>query len=132
MAGDRLAKLIAANQRAPYAKTAFDLAVENGFRGSVADWIESLKGARGAKGDRGEDGLNGKAGDPGPRGPQGPKGDMGPMPAHEWRGTELRFEIAPNEWGEFVDLKGEKGDKGDGGGGGAVLVTGNSYMPVGF
>lgn len=131
MGSELLAKLLAANQR-PYSKTAFDLAVENGFRGSVAQWLESLRGGRGQKGDQGAPGVNGKAGDLGPRGPRGPEGPIGPMPAHEWRGTELRFEIAPNEWGEFVDLKGPKGDKGDGGGGGAILVTGNSYMPVGF
>lgn len=131
MAGELLAKLIAANQqRAPYAKTAFDLAVESGFRGSVADWIESLKGARGARGERGETGLNGKAGDQGPRGPAGPKGDTGPPPAHEWRGTELRFMHPDGEWGQFVDLKGEAGKPGIGGG--AVVLQTNSYMPGGW
>ena len=133
MAGERLAKLIAENQRTPYVKTAFDLAVEHGFRGSVADWLESLRGARGEKGGRGDDGVNGKAGDQGPRGPQGPKGDqgeIGPMPRHEWKGTELRFEVQPGEWGPYVDLKGPKGDAALGGG--AVLVVGNSYMPSGW
>lgn len=118
----------------PPGKDAYELAITRGyFSGTLEQWIESLKGARGDKGDRGIDGINGKDGAQGPRGPAGPKGDRGPPPEHEWRGTELRFMHPDGEWGSFVDLKGEKGDKGTpGSGGGAVLVTGNSYMPVGF
>lgn len=61
---------------------------------------------------------------PGPRGPAGPPGPIGPMPQHEWRGTELRFEIKPGEWGDFVDLRGPAGPGGGGGGGGSSSETG--------
>lgn len=77
-------------------------------------------------------------------GEAGADGAIGPMPAHEWRGTQLRFEVAPGEWGAFVDLrgpvgrtgnsgggiKGEKGDTGPQGLPGASV--GNSYMPGGW
>lgn len=96
----------------------YEIAVRNGFDGSEPEWLASLQGAPGKKAD------------PGPRGP------IGPMPRHEWRGTELRFQMAPDQWGKFVDLKGDKGDKGDGGiaaiGGGTVIIQGNSYMPAGW
>lgn len=43
------------------------------------------------------------------KGDKGDKGDIGPMPRHEWDGTALRFEKAPGEWGEYVDLRGPRG-----------------------
>lgn len=49
---------------------------------------------------------------PGPEGPPGPPGEpghIGPMPKHEWRDTELRFEIAPHQWGKWTDLQGPPG-----------------------
>lgn len=43
-------------------KSAYDIALENGFEGTVTEWLESLKGEKGEKGDKGEDGQNGNAG----------------------------------------------------------------------
>lgn len=69
----------------------------------------------------------------GDRGPQGPAGDLGPMPAHEWQGTRLRFEVESGKWGPFVDLRGPRGA---GGGGGSVIGSATrssfSYMPGGW
>jgi len=45
--------------RGPEGKSAYDLAVENGFEGTMEEWIESLKG------------------ETGPRGPEGPQGPPG-------------------------------------------------------
>jgi hypothetical protein len=65
----------------------------------------------------------------GPPGPQGPQGDIGPMPKHEWRGTELRFEQASGKWGQWVDLQGPAGKVqvfhvgGGGGGAGSTQVA---------
>jgi hypothetical protein len=73
------------------------------------------------------DGEQGEVGPRGEQGPPGPKGDIGPMPRHEWNGTELRFQLAPDRWGAWVDLKGDKGDKGeDGKSGGTAVVGGGS------
>lgn len=55
-------------------KSAYELAVENGFDGSEKDWLESLKGA---KGDKGEPGDKGDKGEPGDKGDKGDKGDTG-------------------------------------------------------
>jgi hypothetical protein len=46
---------------------------------------------------------------------KGDKGDTGPMPAHEWKGTALRFEQPNGTWGKFVDLKGATGKDGNAG-----------------
>ena len=70
-------------------KSAYEVALQNGFTGTEADWLTSLKGQ---KGDAGEPGATGAKGDPGEKGATGAKGD-------------------PGEKGE----RGEKGEKGDAG-----------------
>jgi hypothetical protein len=59
---------------------------------------------------------------PGPPGPQGPQGDVGPMPLHQWRGSELRFQLSPEQWGAWVDLQGPPGKDGE-------RVVGGGYAP---
>lgn len=68
-------------------------------------------------------------GEPGPPGPQGPKGDK---PAHEWKGTALRFENPDGTWGDAVDLRGPKGSRGasGGGGGSGIGVLQDVSLPV--
>ena len=68
-------------------KSAYEIALQNGFVGTETDWLESLKGQ---KGDTGEPGAAGAKGDPGEKGDQGEPG-------------------TPGEKGE----RGEKGEKGD-------------------
>ena len=58
-------------------KSAYEIAVDNGFQGSEIQWIESLKGKNGEKGDTGEKGLQGIKGDKGEKGLKGDKGDKG-------------------------------------------------------
>ena len=43
-------------------KSAFEIAVENGFIGTEAEWLESLKGKDGTDGQPGKDGVDGKDG----------------------------------------------------------------------
>lgn len=60
--------------------SAYQLAVQNGFNGSLTSWMNSLIGAKGDKGDTGEKGDKGETGDrglTGLQGPQGLKGDKG-------------------------------------------------------
>lgn len=40
-------------------KSAYELAVENGFEGTLEDWLDSLKGADGANGENGQGGIDG-------------------------------------------------------------------------
>lgn len=51
----------------------FELAQQNGFTGTVADWLKSLIGPAGSSGS----GSTGATGATGPAGPAGPKGDAG-------------------------------------------------------
>ena len=51
--------------------SAYDIAIENGFEGTEAEWLESLKGSDGT------DGAKGDKGDTGARGLKGDKGDAG-------------------------------------------------------
>ncbi len=52
-------------------KSAYELAVENGFAGTEKEWLDSLKGEQGIQG------AQGIQGDPGVMGAQGPKGEQG-------------------------------------------------------
>lgn len=58
--------------------SAYDVAVENGFVGTVTDWLASLKGEKGDAGDKGDKGDKGETGPQGPQGIQGPEGPAGP------------------------------------------------------
>lgn len=63
-------------------KSAYEIALENGFEGTEAEWLESLKGDTGPAGPQGEKGETGDAGPSGPQGetgPQGPQGETGPQ-----------------------------------------------------
>lgn len=42
-------------------KSAYELAVENGFKGSLTEWLDSLVGEEGKNGENGKDGTNGKS-----------------------------------------------------------------------
>src|SRR5690606_35956089 len=46
-------------------KSAYEVAVENGYAGSETDWLASLKGADGQDGTNGADGQDGAKGDDG-------------------------------------------------------------------
>lgn len=88
------------------------------------DGRHGVDGVAGKDGRDGIDGKDGAAGIAGKQGKPGPRGPMGPMPRHQWKDTSLRFEAAPNVWGEYVELRGPPGRTGTssqviyGGGGG--------------
>lgn len=52
-------------------KSAYEVAVANGFEGTEAEWLASLRGADGKKGDKGDKGANGSKGDDGEKGADG-------------------------------------------------------------
>ena len=76
-------------------KSAYQIAVEQGYQGSESDWLSSLKGDKGDTGERGEKGDTGLQGERGEKGETGQQGEQGPK-------------------GEKGD-PGEKGEKGDAG-----------------
>ena len=61
-------------KQASQEKSAYEIAVKNGFAGTESEWLESLHGKNG---DTGAPGPQGPKGDTGATGPQGPKGDTG-------------------------------------------------------
>lgn len=75
-------------------KSAYEIALQNGFTGTEADWLTSLKGqkgdtgAPGAKGAPGEKGERGEKGDVGETGEKGEKGDTGTPGKDGVKGTD--------------------------------------------
>lgn len=70
--------------------SAYEVAVDNGFVGTEAEWLASLVGPEGPQGEPGTDGQDGApgadgqdgaTGPEGPQGPQGPQGQPGPAGA---------------------------------------------------
>ena len=116
-------------------KNNYEIAVDNGFEGTEAEWLETLKGEIGPQGPIGPQGLQGEQGPIGPQGPRGekgeqgevgPQGEQGPVGPQGEQGPQGEMgpqgpqgEIGPmgpmgpqGEIGPKGD-KGEKGDKGD-------------------
>ena len=87
--------------------SAYEVAVSNGFIGSVNEWLLSLKGEDGVDGPQGERGEIGPKGDTGGMGPQGAPGNDGYTPI---KGVDY-FDGAKGDTGA-QGLKGDKGDTG--------------------
>ena len=86
----------------PRGKSAYEVAVENGFSGTETEWLASLKGATGAAGTDGKDGTDGKTPYIGDNGNWYIGADDTGKPSRGAKGDK----------GEKGD-KGAKGDKGD-------------------
>ena len=78
-------------------KSAYQIAVEQGYQGSESDWLSSLKG------DKGEKGNTGAKGNPGQDGTDGKSAYA--------IAVEHGYEDSEEKW--LLSLKGEKGDPGD-------------------
>lgn len=65
----------------PRGPSAFDVAVAEGFTGTVTQWLASLVGPSGPIGAPGSAGATGPTGPTGPAGPQGATGPRGPVGA---------------------------------------------------
>ena len=96
-------------------KSAYEIAVENGFVGTEQEWLDSLQGEEGPTGPPGPPGNDGSDGDPGPPGADGSPGQNGEE-------GESAYEVWLGEGNtgteqDFLDsLKGDEGPPGDGGG----------------
>ena len=121
----------------PRGKSAYEIAKENGFDGTEAEWLASLKGAPGAPGTNGKDGEDGETpyvgengnwyigeddtGKPS-RGAKGEPGKDGATPTFSIEsvetgepGTDADVTMtgdAPNHGLKFVIPRGDKGDTG--------------------
>ena len=85
-------------------KSAYEIAVENGFVGTETEWLASLKGAPGKDGAPGRDGADGAPGR------DGTDGRDGVSATHEWNGTTLTITSASGT--TSANLKGDPGRDG--------------------
>lgn len=96
-------------------KSAYQIAVEQGYQGSESDWLSSLKG------DKGEKGNTGAKGNPGQNGAEGKSAYA--------IAVEHGYENSEDEW--LLSLKGEKGDTGERGEKGDAGVAGkDGFSPI--
>lgn len=107
-------------------KSAYEVAVGDGYIGTEAEWLASLKGAKGDKGDAGVAGATGPTGAAGKTGATGETGSKGADGATGKSAYEI-WEAQGNTGsiGDFLaSLKGDKGDTGVQGTAGATGKTG--------
>ena len=101
-------------------KSAYELAVTQGFKGDLTSWLESLRGPQGKQGEQGpagKDGERGPQGLPGADGKQGPAGQPG-QPGKDGKDGQSAYQIAVNngfsgsetDW--LASLKGHDGHDG--------------------
>ena len=96
-------------------KSAYQIAVEQGYQGSESDWLSSLKG------DKGEKGNTGAKGNPGQDGAEGKSAYA--------IAVEHGYEDSEDKW--LLSLKGEKGDAGERGEKGDAGVDGkDGFSPI--
>jgi hypothetical protein len=91
-------------------KSAYEIAVENGFSGTESEWLASLKGEKGDKGDKGDTGAQGIQGVQGIQGERGEKGETGEKGADGVNGKDGK-DGAKGDKGE-TGAQGLKGDSG--------------------
>ena len=82
--------------------TAYEIAVANGFTGTIEEWLGSLVGATGATGPKGDTGDTGPQGLQGEQGIQGLTGDTGPAGADGINGTDGISFTWKGEWSPTV------------------------------
>ena len=80
-------------------KSAYEIAVDNGFVGTESEWLESLKGESGASGLTGSNGLNGEDGKDGEAGKDGENGKS----AYELYCEKYGYTGTEDEWLEAIN-----------------------------
>jgi len=88
-------------------KSAYEVAVENGFIGTETEWLLSLKGEKGDTGEQGLQGIQGEKGDKGDKGDTGERGFQGEQGERGLQGLQ-------GEQG-IQGIQGIKGDTGNNG-----------------
>lgn len=135
--------------------SAYQVAVQHGFKGTEDEWLISLKGEKGETGPKGDKGDTGEKGATGERGPQGLQGERGLQGVQGEKGEQgIQGPVGPKgEQGEqgIQGIQGPQGPKGDTGSGlnikgeldsesqlpqegvsgDAWLISGNLYVYVG-
>ena len=120
-------KIIAEGIETAQGKSAFEIAVENGFVGTESEWLASLKGEKGTDGKDGKDGTNGADGKDGQNGTDG----RGITSTEINANGELILTYSDGSIANVGIVKGAdgaKGDKGEKGDTGATGADGTDYV----
>ena len=83
-------------------KSAYQIAVDNGYIGNESTWVASLKGD---KGDTGAQGPKGDKGDPGLQGPKGDQGNDGFTPIITFNNEKTEMTVRGKTTTDKVDFK---------------------------
>lgn len=107
--------------------SAYEVAIKNGYTGTEAEWLATLKGEKGEKGEPGTKGSDGK---PGKDGVDGANGTDGKPGANGLSAYELAAKngFTGNEAAWLDSLKGDKGDRGPKGDDGQNGVDGKDGL----
>ena len=112
-------------------KSAYQIALDNGFVGSQSEWLASLKGDKGDKGEKGDtgeqgiQGIQGEKGDTGVPGKDGKDGKNGITPTI---GANGNWYIGSTDTGKpSRGDKGEQGPQGERGADGKTPIKGTDY-----
>ena len=112
-------------------KSAYQIALDNGFVGSQSEWLASLKGDKGDKGEKGDtgeqgiQGIQGEKGDTGVPGKDGKDGKNGITPTI---GANGNWYIGSTDTGKpSRGAKGEQGSQGERGTDGKTPIKGTDY-----
>lgn len=77
-------------------KSAYEVAIANGFAGTQTEWLESLKGDAGADGNDGQDGVNGDT----------IIDQRTQMPIKMWTGTQSQYDaVTPKDASTLYVIK---------------------------
>lgn len=100
-------------------KSAYELAVENGFIGTLSEWLASLEGVQGPQGEQGVEGpqgpqgIQGDTGNNGTNGADGTPGDDGREVEFQKNATHIQWRyVGEVSWTNLVALTDIKGDQG--------------------
>ena len=85
-------------------KTAYEIAVEQGFEGDEQAWLESLKGDKGDPGPQGPPGADGKDGEQGPPGADGKDGADGEQGPPGPPGKDAEPQFTPEQVAALLAL----------------------------
>lgn len=97
-----------AGLQGPPGPSLYDLAVANGFQGTLDDFLEMFRGEQGPQGPKGLDGVDGAPGLQGPRGfpgPQGPTGPAGPRGRPGGLSSASISVVQSSTWGASTNVE---------------------------
>ena len=106
--------------------SAYEVAVAEGYEGTVAEWLASLVGEQGPQGEKGDTGEQGPQGEQGIQGEKGEQGETGPQGEKGDTGEAFTYEMfTAEQLAALTGPQGEQGEKGD-----SYTITSADYAAI--